>query len=106
MEKKVFNKQYFIDKFSALKDEEVGKEDLNNHCSLWHCGVRIGNTKTSVRDYVPTEESTALIKLLGGETETDFREVFRWNDGTYGGKNYEELPPRQRMLKVLNEAVD
>ncbi len=101
-----FNKQYFINKFTNLTNEEVGSSTLENHCALWHCGVRVGVTD-GVRDYVPTDESTALIKLFGGNDEKHFNRIFRVNDATgeYYTKEYDELQPRERILKRLSEVV-
>ncbi len=101
-----YNKQYFLDKFNALKDEEMG-EGFTKNCALWQCGVRIGKY-LGMDSYVPTEESTALIKLLGGQEETDWRVVYRINDATneYNTDEYNDLTPLQRILKRLNELPD
>lgn len=53
-----FDIDYFIQKFEALKDSEVGRAKVSNHCALWHCGVRRNNMSDQ------TEEAEALSGIL------------------------------------------
>ena len=93
----IYDKDYFINKFEAIAEDEIGIVDLEkNHCALWHCGVRISKNDDSV--YEPTEESTALIKLFGGKNEYDFTAVIHINDSPniiYG------KTPKERILNQL-----
>lgn len=91
-----YTKEYFINKFQAIPEEDWGKGCVDNHCVLWHCGVRIDNQG----DYIPTEESEALGELLGPKEIPDvLYRVYRINDGAVGD---EELSPKQRILNALN----
>ncbi len=97
-----YSRDYFINKFKALTDKEVGRASLERHCALWHCGVRIGKVEVdgkTIEDYVPTDESTALIKLFGGKTKHQFTAVYSVNDG------YDELSPRKRILNRLKTII-
>ncbi len=89
-----YTKEYFIEKFTKLTNDEVGIGLLSNHCALWHCGVR---ENPENKHYVPTEESTALIKLFGGDDENQFKVVTRINDASYVGN----ITPRERILNRL-----
>jgi len=69
---KKYTKEYFVKKFEAIPEEEIGRGDLDKHCALYHCGV------TSSPNYNHTEESKALAILLGGDE--DFMNVWEIND--------------------------
>lgn len=58
---KRYDKAYFIQKFQAIPEQEIGSRLLENHCALWHCGVRIDE---SGGNYMKTEEAVALADLL------------------------------------------
>lgn len=96
MAKTKYNKQYFIDKFSALNESEIGKHSIYNHCALFHLGV----TESIDGDYIHTEESKAMTKLLGLKTPND---IFYLSDGTC---DYHKLgdTPKQRILNALAKA--
>ncbi len=99
-----FSRKYFKKKFKAIPDEEIGIYDLHNHCSLWHCGVRLEG-----ESYIPTEEAKALINILGGKTFLinnkevyEYNVVFRINDGI---GEYLSLgnSPKERLLNRLKQ---
>ncbi len=76
MKKKTeFTKEYFIKKFKAIPSKEIGQTELNNHCALWHCGLR--NSLSNM-----TKEAKALALLFSDGESDNAREVFRVNDGT------------------------
>lgn len=56
----IYDKEYFIKKFKAIPDNEIGKGGLANHCALWHCGVR----ETPAGFYSASPEAAALINLF------------------------------------------
>lgn len=60
METTKYTKEYFIDKFSKIPEDEIGKEELDEHCVLFHCGV----VDNGEGDYLATEEALALANLL------------------------------------------
>lgn len=49
---------YFIQKFEAIPENEIGQLSLHNKCALWHVGI----TEIGVR----TAEASALINLFCG----------------------------------------
>lgn len=88
-----YTKEYFIKKFEAIPDKEIGMGELLQHCALWHCGVRLENG-----GYTSTEESTALIKLFGGNHPEEFNRVYGINDS----KDYSlGKTPKERILNKL-----
>lgn len=97
-----YDKEYFIKKFEAIPDNEIGQGSLMNHCALHHVGVGIVDGKQTGEYYsfmnVPyiTEESFALITLFGGEKPTDFNAIYAVNDDPHWGKT-----PKERILNKL-----
>ncbi len=90
-EESIYTKEYFIEKFSALENHEIGSGNLKNHCALWHCGVR---------DYNMTDEASALCKLFTPLTGSEFYySVFSINDNT---GVVEGDTPKERLLNALN----
>lgn len=90
----LYSKEWFIRKFEAIPDKKIGKGSLSNNCGLYHCGVRFGEM-----DYTITEEAAHLIRLFGGETDTDYPVVYDVNDNL--NKKYEGATPKQRLLNKL-----
>jgi hypothetical protein len=82
---------YFIEKFEAIPDNEIGLGGLSKQCALWHCGVRL-NT-------FATEESAALIKVFGAPSEWMRSYVFKVNDDTEG--RFPGKSPKERILNRL-----
>lgn len=96
-----FDVDYFIKKFNAIPESDIGV-GLSERCALWHCGVRlIENVKGG---YSGTEESAALIKLFGGFRRTDFHAVYSIND--IGPIGQQTLTPKQRILNKLYQIKD
>ena len=95
-----YNKEYFIKKFEAIPDTEIGESSLRNKCALYHCGVR------SIDFYwVPTEESNALLRLfganfIGNPKTTDWEKVFNVNDGWRANEILGKTP-KERILNKL-----
>lgn len=92
-----YTKEYFIEKFKAIPDYEIGR-GIHNHCALWHCGVRDNDL-----DYISTPEAKALINLFGGKTETEneieYIAVYAVNDGF--GIDSTKSTPKERILNKL-----
>lgn len=101
-----FDKQYFIDKFDAIPEDEIGTGSMTNKCALWHCGLREYDELT--------EEAAALIQLFGGKVQTshigikvdasttllsDFCYVYEVNDNRPDSKG---TTAKQRILTKLN----
>ena len=59
METTKYTKEYFIDKFSKIPEDDWGRLTLDNHCAMYHCGAKDGN-----RGYIINAEIKALAKLL------------------------------------------
>lgn len=100
----MFTKQYFIDKFTAIPDERWTTNSLEYKgacCALGHCGVR---------DWIPTDESRALIALFTtlnlryNEDDHMLTEepVWRVNDTNVRGR-YPQATPKARILAALND---
>lgn len=81
------NAQYFIEKFSAIPEEQWCvlqlTDEQGRHCVYGHCGS----------DYMP--EGNALGKIL------DFQTSFI-NDGEHS--QYQQPTPKQRILAALEDA--
>jgi hypothetical protein len=98
------NKQHFITKFTALRDDEVGAAYLSNQCPLYHCGVR---------SYAGiTEEAQALAELVAPLVSEvlprgqEYRAVYLISDGDHAcvkdGIRCESTP-RRRLLAALRQ---
>lgn len=94
-----FTIEYFINKFEAIPEEDIGEGSLADHCALYHCGVRLERG-----EYVPTEEARTLGNIF---SKTMSREnlskdptshVFVINDDPNLGKT-----PKQRLLNTLKK---
>jgi len=109
-----YNRQYFIDKFSAIPDEQWISGDLHDEntgasCALGHCGVRQGNGGA----YKYTPEAEALIKVLTPKSRQDYAIVVNAHFVTDANDNEslsgeqicdESSTPRERILiKLLEE---
>jgi len=97
----IYDKDYFIKKFEAIPDEDIGKGRLDKHCALHHCGVHINGRG----EYVETVEARKLAKLFGSN---ELPIIHKINDGTYYfdpkvGKNIiaEGNTPKERILNKL-----
>lgn len=105
-----YNKQYFIDKFTAIPNDEwaIGKciDDEGRKCALGHCGIR-----TLDKSYLDNEEAFNLVKLLTPiypkdiSLIADVQVVYDVNDGNLYGDR-EETTPKQRILEALNSLPD
>lgn len=90
-----FTKEYFIEKFEAIPEENwitgklVHPTKPGCHCALGHCGVREDNFGS----WVETQESKALNKILG-------REAWYINDALSDRKNH---TPKARILSALKD---
>jgi hypothetical protein len=90
-----YDKEYFIKKFEAIPDNEIGALSIENHCALHHCGVEY-----NCGGYKKTDEALALLNLFGNDDtdEPDWSRVYDINDGNigcYGGT------PKERILNKL-----
>lgn len=109
-----YNKEYFINKISAIPEEKIGEVTLHEHCILWHLGVRykIDAFGEQTGQYAMTEEAFALIRLFQkapfwpNEHRLVFssnpehpRPVYAINDI----RDWVDKPtPKQRLLYVLS----
>jgi hypothetical protein len=102
-----YNKEYFLNKFKAIPDEQwicngdLQHEDKKNvGCALYHCGVR---EDVNHMDYVPTEEALALATLLSKDKHLPkddyFQIVYRINDGA----GMRDMTPKQAIINALQE---
>lgn len=91
---------YFIEKFEAipLKNWVTGSEGFEcidgKACALGFCGI---TKREDGSNYVPTKESSALIRLFGGIDDLDWKAVYRVNDGFFELKG----TPKERVLNKL-----
>lgn len=102
----IYDVDYFIKKFEAIPSDDIGCTELNNHCALWHCGVR---SYANEVDYRETEESKALVKLFKTNTldkdllNNKFKIVWKVNDSCY---LVEGDTPKERILNYLYQIRD
>jgi hypothetical protein len=57
----IYDRDYFIKKFEAIPEGEIGKASIKNHCALWHCGVD--------DQYNMTDEAQALLSVISATIE-------------------------------------
>ena len=102
----IYNKQYFIDKFSAIPSDDIGQGDSRCNCALYHCGVVID----SDNNYVMTDEANALGRLVlpvaqsvyRVDADELYRAVYTINDNAI----HLGTTPRERILAALNLIPD
>jgi len=99
-EPELYSKEWFIRKFEAIPEEEIGSGSVQEHCALWHVGVRIDDVVVN-----KTDESTALIKLFGGENGDQWKYVFNVNDG-FNENSCLGSTPKERILNKLKYLPD
>jgi len=106
MNAETFTKEYFIEKFEAIPEEEWTEGDLVTklinekcqRCALGHCGMTTYE--------IITEEAEALSMLLrplhGDKHVTLFESVYRINDA-FMFTDFYELgdTPKERILNAL-----
>ena len=94
-----YTKQYFLDKFTAIPEGEIGSNGLINRCVLYHLGV----TADKKGKYVMTDEAIALADLLGYEGPST-RSHFLWsiNDNA----QFTNTTPKKAILEALKKVVD
>ncbi len=85
-----FTLDYFIDKFEAIPEDQIGMGQLSQHCGLWHAGTRYEN-EASNQGYKYTDEAKCLMALFG---DTSF--VHHINDNQRLGGT-----PKSRILDAL-----
>lgn len=92
---------YFIAKFEALADRDVGLGHIGSRCALYHCGIG------GVADYYPpTQEALALATVLGFKRSDNkpygyAERVYYINDGH--NTAYQQPTPRRRILAALHD---
>ena len=98
----IYNKQYFIRKFSKIPTNQwcVGTWSTfssivakTQYCALGHCGQRMNH---DIHNPAPNE-AQALVKLFGD----DRRLVPNINDGK--DVRYNQRTPKQRILAALKD---
>lgn len=92
---------YFIEKFSAIPEEEwvtgVCENSRGNKCALGHCGVDILDSLN--------QEAMALTSILRSisPSSIEWEIVVNINDGI--GRNHNDITtPKQRILTALQQA--
>src|SRR5689334_15882823 len=91
--KTTYDVNYFIDKFSAIPEEDIGIGSTESHCGYYHCGYR--------HDYFG-DEAYALTNLFAILNPLeDLRQMIftRINDGC--DRRYQQPTPKQRILAAL-----
>ena len=106
--------QYFIDKFTAIPDENWGRGNLtyaynpDKHCVLGHCGVR------TLPDgaWSHTEEADALEAIYrttfapGTEICSRFMNICAYYVWRINDRNVTTSTPKQAVLAFLKERLD
>jgi hypothetical protein len=100
-----YDKAYFIAKFEAIPDSEIGTGSVSHRCASYYCGLREG-----MADHVVNSlpELNALGELLrptcswAPKTATAYGVVWRVNDGDDWGE-LAVLSPRARILAALHD---
>lgn len=99
----VFTKEYFLEKFNKLADNEVG-EGIRRSCALRHCGATLQNYSNpetiALRDLMRKGLKNLEVPVPNA-LEHGFNEVWEINDSFSGEFDYLGKTPRQRILKVL-----
>lgn len=95
-----YTKEYFIEKFSNIPEENwvstsLGKD--GKHCALGHCGVKLSKDD---RIYVSTPEANALIKLFGGNNKAKDSYEKRWRFVTRINDDCEDTPKNNILNKL------
>lgn len=103
MQKTIYNKAYFIKKFTAIPDEKWTTGILYNKstgtcCALGHCGMGENFDNTDKQAW--TEEGWVLHSIF----EKLQRAVHNINDGK--DKNYQQSTPKARILAALADLPD
>ena len=101
MEAIQYTKEYFINKFSKIPEDDWGRLTLNNHCAMYHCGAQ-----DSSEGYIINTEIEALAKLLNSIYKPQEEEI------TLIEKHPEDViwiindkrgnSPKNNILKALN----
>jgi hypothetical protein len=112
----IYSAEYFIKKFEAIPDSKWTTGDLiknDEHgvelcCALGHLDVRYD---PELKDWRSTEESNALITLLGGDPQsTEYNS--KWaivtiiNDIRFEDLTWRDSTPKQRILKALRSKLN
>lgn len=96
----IYNVDYFIKKFDAIPDDQIGSVTIERHCSLWHCGVRSSNDGL-------TEEALALgelLQTLNPAANSPEEAVIQLNDSPWMGTVIGPgRTPKLRMLYALRK---
>lgn len=93
--KNIYTKEYFIKKFEAIPENEIGKCAIHKHCALYHCGVRTSDNECDGYEKPIPAEAKQLAILLGGDE--DLYNVYIINDK--GNDN--ECTAKQNILNAL-----
>jgi hypothetical protein len=90
----IYDVDYFIRKFEAIPEHEIGTQSIHNHCAYWHCDNQ---------DYFWGAASSAFTELF---KKLDYERWFcvefvaiRINDGK--DERYQQPTPKQRILAAL-----
>lgn len=101
-----YDKAYFIAKFEAIPDSEIGTGSPGNCCAAYHCGLRSGQSEEEIKN---NAELSALGELLMPEAKRQFPgdrkftlygAVWRINDGYCPPENE---TPKTRILAALRD---
>jgi len=103
-----YDKAYFIAKFEAIPDSDIGSGSPGRQCAAYHCGLRFGHTQEEIEN---NAELSALGDLLmpiakrlfgmdASKTFTRYGAVWRVNDGWCPPENE---TPKQRILAALKD---
>lgn len=94
-----YDVDYFIAKFEAIPEAEIGSGALFNHCALWHCGSEYSKM---------TPEALALTELFKPRVLEvrpsclDDEIIYHVNDGHFFGSDGPPSP-KQRILTLLRD---
>lgn len=95
---KDYSIEFFIRKFQAIHEDEIGIGSIESNCALKHCA---GNSKSKYY----SEEGLALARIFDPIT-TSTNIVYEINDGIWWNKRFPEhwfdkKTPKQRILHAL-----
>jgi hypothetical protein len=103
---KRFSREYFIEKFTAIPEPEIGEGSIEKHCVMYHCGVELNLSSGTAYKYTDEVRTLAkmLAKKLGRNPITNDGDVYNlmvgindgWQQYKYLGEN-----PRERILTAL-----
>lgn len=95
----IYDVDYFINKFEAINSDDWGTNNLDNHCTFYHCGARNGENWTN------NKEVLGLINIVSDNRDDGLGTILTINDNWVGNK-IKGNTPKERILNYLYQIRD